>query len=358
MSPDRNNIAQLAEAYVANELSVAEQNELKDRLSKDDIFAAEFREHVNLIHSLAGSGKQVRFRSMLQEIHTNHLTTSKPGKTRTIPLSTFYWRTAAIAAGMALITTLASYWVIQHNTSKMASQYSLLRRDLEKYKRSQTQLINNIQGQISAPAATARYTGTGFALTNDGYLVTNYHVTEGADSVYIQNSEGKYFKASVVNFDAANDIAILKVEDKKFRFGKSEVPYTFASSKAGLGARIYSLGFPADNVVYSEGYISASNGYEGDPMQYRLEIPSEHGQSGAPVLDNKGNVVAIITGKESESQGTTYAVSTKALLQLINSTSRNAKIRLSKNNRLDNFGTEQQVEKLQLYTCAVKVYKK
>ncbi len=350
------NIWVLAEAYVGNTLGEAELNSLKDKLAADVQFASEFHESVNLVRSMSHAGAQKRFKSMLADIKSSSKTMVQP--VRTIPLKTYYWRTAAIAAGMALFTSLTTYWVIQHNNKEIASQYSLLRRDLEKYKRSQNQLINNLKEQESRPVAEVRYTGTGFALSNNGYLVTNYHVVDGADSVYIQNHLGKYFKAYIVSTDQDADIAILKVDDEDFKFGKAEVPYTFAANKHKLGTRIYTLGFPQDDIVYNEGYVSSRYGYNGDSSQYQLEVPAYPGQSGAPILDAQGNVLAMITGKESNSEGVTYAVNAKALLQLVHKLPKDENLRLPKANKLSHLPLEQQIEKIQQYTCSIKVYKK
>lgn len=354
MSTD-NNIWKLAEAYTSGGLNPSEVSELKQRLEREPEFASEFDESVNLLRSLNSNAATQNFRSAVKELHAAR-TAVVPA--RTISLKTYYWRTAAVAAGIAILTSLTTLWAIEHNNKKIASQYSLLRRDLEKYKRSQNELIRDIKDQKTTPEARVRYTGTGFALTNDGYLVTDNHVIDGADSVYIQNNEGKYFKADVIATDANADIAILKIADKKFRFGKTEVPYTFVANKRNLGTRVYTLGFPEDEIIYNEGYISARNGFDGDSMQYRLEIPSAPGQSGAPVVDARGNVVAIITGKETESQGTTYAVSSKALIQLVQSISDEVTLHLPKANKLGKLSAEQQTEKLEKYTCSVKVYKK
>jgi len=355
MSTDNNHIWTLAEAYAAGTMPEAERTALLARLQTDTAFAAEFHECVNMLRSLEGSGRQQQFRSMLQDVHQE--VASKPS--RSIPLSTHYWRTAAIAAGIALLTSFTTYWSFNRPDKRNVTQYNVLRREIENIKRSQNQLIENIKtANTSAPALPARYTGTGFAITNDGYLVTSFHVIDGADSVYIQNREGSYFKATVKASDPKNDIAILKVQSAKFRFGKTEVPYTFSANKSGLGAPIYTLGFPEDEIIYNEGYISAKNGYQDDSMQYRLQLPADPGQSGAPVLDAKGNVLAIITAKGNQDEGNTYAVSSKAVLQLMHSIRRDLSIRIPKNNKLSNLNREQQIQKLEHYTCSVKVYKK
>jgi serine protease Do len=352
MSTD-NHIWILAEAYVSGSLAGTEYDTLQNRIATDPIFAAAFNESVNLLRSLKGAGDQVRFRNMLHEIHSGQ---AENKNTRTIPLRKHYLRTASVAAGIAVLTSFITYWGFNTTNKKSISQYSVLRRDIENIKRSQNELIQNINKKNTPPPPSpVKYTGTGFAITNEGYLATNYHVTDGADSIYIQNHEGDYFKASVVAYDPQTDIAILKVDDENFRFGKGDVPYTFSGSKAGLGARVYTLGFPEDEIIYNEGYISAKNGFENDSMQYRLELPADPGQSGAPVLDTHGNVLAIVTARGSQSEGNTYAVSSRALLQLLHKLT---DVHLSKTNKLSSLSREQQIGKLEYYTCSVKVYKK
>lgn len=354
------NIWSLAEAYTNGTLDVGAQTDLKERLANDQTFAAEFHECVNMLRALDGNGKQKRFAAVLNDVRNKHNAANQPvAPVKTISLKAHYLRTGAIAAGIAMLTSLSTLWAIQHNNKKIESQYSLLRKDLEKYKRSQNQIINTINdSKNAAPQAQAKYTGTGFAISNDGYLVTNYHVTEGADSIYIQHNDGKYYKAHVVSFDESTDVALLKVELKDFRFGKSAVPYIFASAKKKLGTQVFSLGFPQEEIVYNEGYISANNGYEGDSSQYRLEITASPGQSGAPVLDAQGNVVAIITGKETASEGITYAISSVSLLKLLKDLPQDTKITLPKSNKLLRLSREKQIEKLEQYTCSIKVYKK
>jgi serine protease Do len=350
---------QLAEGYLSGKLPENELQFLLKQLETDPVFASEFQECINLITSLEHSSRHRKFRNTLKTIQAEvNSSSTRSWKVRTIPLKTHYLRTGAIAAGIALLTTLSTYWIVTHNEKKRSSQFSVLKRELETIKRSQNAIIRNINDHQDPPVAPANYSGTGFAINNEGYFVTNYHVTEGADSVYIQNREGNYFKAHLVTFDSKTDVAILQVDYKNFRFAKGEVPYAFSSGKKPLGSKIFTLGYPQDEIVYNEGYISSKNGYQGDSMQYRLELPANPGQSGAPVLDGSGNVIGIVTGKESQTEGTTYAVSTKAVEELLNSAPNELRIKLPKVNRLSKLSREQQIEKLEYYTCSVKVYKK
>lgn len=356
MVPNDYQIWNTAESYLAGTLSETELKDLQHQLDTNPSFNTEFRECLDMLRSLKKSGQQTRLRNTLKEIQANS-SEQKTQKTRTIPFS-YYLRTAAVAAGVAILASFGTYFGMNHTDKKASSQYNVLRRELENIKRSQSQIIKDINTKSAQPVSNVKYTGTGFAINNKGYFVTNYHVTEGADSVYIQNHEGDYFKAVVVAYEPKTDIAILKVEDEDFRFGKGDVPYTFAAYKAGLGSRVYTVGFPEDEIVYNEGYISAKNGFENDSMQYRLELPADPGQSGAPVLDAKGNILAIVTARGNQSEGNTYAVSSKALLQLIHSLHGNINLRVPKVNRLGNLSREKQLEKLEYYTCSVKVYKK
>jgi len=368
MSED-NYIWKSAEGYLDGTLTEAEQAGLEERLAADPGFSAQFAEHLSLLRSLRGQGQNRAFRSMLRDIHRHQPAgeeqSAAADKQRTIPLRRHYWRTAAVAAGIALLTSLLTVWISQNNTVRKTSPYHTLvniQKDIAKIKSAQYQqniTINKIKDTLGrmGPEAEVNSSGTAFALTNDGYLITNYHVVNGADSVYIRTRDGRYFKTFTVAYDASTDIAVMKVEKKHFRFGKGDLPYSFAPAKSPLGAKVFTLGFPQDEIVYNEGYVSARNGFRSNPDQYRLDLPANPGQSGAPVLDAQGNVIAIVTANETESSNITYAVSTKALHELLRTLPRQTNIHLSRQNKIGRLPREQQVEKLQDYTCLVQVYK-
>ena len=352
-------IWQMAEAAIAGSLSSEQSRELEARLAADDSFAQAYNESLNLLRGLNDNGEQRRFRATLKAIHQD---IAKPvQKSRAINFRPGQFRTAAIAAGVALltfsITALTMQQSVQKNATSRVTNLSHQMNALKQQQQQQQRIIQDIKNQQETPQtiAPSNYTGTGFALTNDGYLITNYHVTDGADSIYIQTRNGNYYKARVIAFEPRTDVAILKVEDKKFRFGKGELPYTFANAKLSLGSKIYTLGFPQNEIVYNEGYVSSRNGYEGDSMQYRLEVAAAPGQSGSPVLDNSGNIVGIVKAKDDQTVSTTYAISSKALLGLL--TDLNAGIKLPKTSKMSNFTREQQIEKIQDYTCMIQVYK-
>ena len=357
----------LAESALAGTLSPEAQAELSARIATDGDFARQYEDCLSLLRSLDDAGRQRRFKGVLADVHAEHAVKEAPAK-KVVPFFPKYLRTAGMAAGIALATSLTTIWAVRHGEPKPASRETITLLNgkingIQSSLKQQQYQINTIIAQqtTDTPRQAAAYysgTGTAFALTNDGYLITSYHVTDGADSLYVRTRNGDTHRARVVAFEPTADIAVLKIEDKAFRFGKGDVPYTFAPAKAPLGARIYTLGFPQDEIVYNEGYISATNGYEGDSLQYRLEVAAGAGESGSPVLDNAGNLIGIIKGKDTQAEGTTYAVSSKTLLGLLHDLPRQQSLHLPKVNRMSSLSHEQQIDKLQDYTCLVQVYKK
>jgi len=363
-------ILELAEGYIDGTLTQETTLFIDQQLITGPLFKETFEEHTAFLQSLKAAGNDLRFRNTLQAAGKKHAQKEKVKRAMRYPLTPQFWRTAAIAAGVALITSGITFSVLNKSFQKSDTQYRTISREVSHIKNQQQQLqqqqaelINTIsKNTAAAPKADARYTGTGFALTNDGYFVTAYHVINDGkgdfDSVYIQNQDGDYFKAFLVNFDAKSDIAIMKVEKKNFRFGKGEIPYAFSAAKSGLGTQIFTLGFPKDDAVYSEGYISGRNGFAGNDQQYTLQLPAGHGQSGSPVVDAQGNVTAMLTAIGNPGEANTYAVSSGALLDLIKTLPAGGNLHLAHYSKMAHLTREQQIEKMENYTFSVKVYKK
>lgn len=367
-------LTQSAEADAAGALSAEARAALNARLAADPDFAQAYHEYYDLIQSLQAGGRRTSFKAMLREVHTE--VTAKPQNlfTRIISLvPQRHLRTAAVAASVALFTSAITVWTMHisepKNGAAVLQNLGQVRREIAHIKSTQEGMkmeINQIKettdaqtASVNAAVPKSNYSGTGFALNNDGYLLTSYHVVNGAENIQIQTRNGKLHSASVVAFESHADIALLKVDDEEFQFSNSgELPYTLTPNKVALGAAVYTLGFPQDEVVYGEGYIASRNGFEGDSAQYRLELPAGPGQSGAPVIDASGSIIGIIRNKETQTEGTTYAVSSKTLLRLLRDLPKDKRPKLSASNHLSGLSRQQQVEKLQDYTCMVQVYKR
>lgn len=157
-------------------------------------------------------------------------------------------------------------------------------------------LTTNIFGQVSQTASS----GTGFIISADGYVVTNYHVVQGASTLKVITSDGKEYDAKLVGYEASNDIAVLKIEGQ-------DLPCTVLGNSDPLvvGSQVAAIGNPLGELTstLTMGYISAKNrvvttdGTALNMMQTDAAINS--GNSGGPLFNMRGEVVGITTAKYS-----------------------------------------------------------
>jgi S1-C subfamily serine protease len=137
--------------------------------------------------------------------------------------------------------------------------------------------------------------GSGFFITDDGYLISNYHVVKGATKVRLVTSAGTV-DAKVVQVDAANDLALLKA-DGKF----SPLPIA-ASRSAHLGGTVATIGFPDPSLQgfspkLAKGEIASLSGAGDDPRYFQISVPVQPGNSGGALVDERGNVIGIVSAK-------------------------------------------------------------
>lgn len=357
------NIGEWAEKYVNGRLGPEEIQSLKQSLESSPGLQEIWKEHLALIVELQRSGQGARLREKLNR----GLAAWKAGEQhRSAPAGlrrrlSGYWKPAAASAVLAICSSLLTLELAGRAQRNPGDQYMVLRREIETIKHSQSKIIDSLQkGNFEKPGAglyeDATYGGTGFALSNEGYIATNYHVVKDANSIFIQTADGENQKAYMVAFEPSSDVAILKVEDQHFSFGSAPLPYAIGRPASGLGQNVFSIGFPQENLVYNEGYISAEAGYDGDSTSYQLELTANPGQSGAPVLDKNGRIIALITGKKSNTSGTTYAVHAESVIRLIQSLPEPHSIKLPvKNGKLKGLERPDQVALIRDYICAVKV---
>lgn len=162
----------------------------------------------------------------------------------------------------------------------------------------------NYFGQVSETASS----GSGFILTEDGYVVTNYHVIENATKLTVLTHDGTEYDAKVVGYDATNDVALLKVE-------ATGLPAVTVGSSDDLivGDMVEAIGNPLGELTstMTVGYVSAksrdvtANGNTINMLQTDAAI--NPGNSGGPLFNMKGEVVGITTAKYS---GTTSSGAT------------------------------------------------
>jgi len=268
-------------------------------------------------------------------------------------------RAALAVAASFILLAMVSVYSIQYNTKQNGS-YEVMSRELVKIKNSQNKLIRNINNSKidKAPVTPAKFGGTGFALTPNGYLCTNLHVINGADSVYVQNAKGDSYKAKVVYQDPQYDLAILKIVDNNFST-LSTLPYKLNKNAIGMGEDVYTLGFPKDDAVLGEGYVSSKTGHAGDTTAYQVSIPVNPGNSGGPLLDNQGNVIGVISAKEFQVDGAAFAVKSKYIMEALSAIPQDSlgkKVSHLKRSPLQGLTRTKQLELIQDYVFMIKVY--
>ena len=351
-----NNLESVAEKYFQNELTAAERIAVEQTLQSDAGLKQEWDMTLSILEGLSHAADTAHIKTVLAALDT-----PKSTSTKVLKFVKRNWKTSAIAASLLLASISTIQFLNKSNEiGKNQNQFTQLNREIQHIKNSQNNIINTINGSNLTPKTEPVYNlgGTGFALSNDGYIATNYHIISDNKSISIVTSNNVAYNAIVVGYDAAADIAILKITDPDFNFGKQNIPFNLKhNTKKVLGLKIFSVGYPQDNLVYNEGYISCENGYENDSLSYQLEIISNPGQSGSPVLDEQGNIIGLITGKNSNTSGTTYAVQADVLLKLINSLPDHIKINPPKNNGIARLGRTDQVDKIKQYIVTVKTAK-
>lgn len=266
----------------------------------------------------------------------------------------------SVAASIAIFAILATLFVTGNLSNR--SQYQDLRNEivkLGKQRGSGSPGGRGIQPPIH-PISTDRYSGTGFAISSSGLLITAYHVIVNNDSVYVQNIAGRSYKVKVVYTDPKSDIAVLKITDTAFK-GLGAIPYTFKRSESDLAENVFTFGYPQEQAVYGDGRITSQNGLNGDSIDYEVSVPVNPGNSGGPLFDSKGNVIGMVKARQTQVEGAHFASKSSYLLAAIDSLSADTLVKkpvLNTKNTLAGLSRQQQLKKLQNYVFLVKVYAK
>jgi S1-C subfamily serine protease len=145
--------------------------------------------------------------------------------------------------------------------------------------------------------------GTGFAVRSDGYILTAYHVVAGADVIMVYYQKEKAVRAKLVKPSSPiNDLAILKIDKRTPNYLELEEP-----GEAYIGERVFTVGFPVMELLgsepkYTDGTISSVSGPHDEASFMQISVPVQPGNSGGPLLNEKGKVVGIITATAAVSR--------------------------------------------------------
>jgi serine protease Do len=152
----------------------------------------------------------------------------------------------------------------------------------------------------AVPERVRRGVGSGFIVSRDGDVLTNAHVVDGADEVFVRLTDGREFKARVVGSDKRTDVAVLKID------GRGLPTVTIGDSgRTKAGEWVIAIGSPfdLDNTV-TAGIVSARARETGDFLPLiQTDVPINPGNSGGPLLNLRGEVVGINSQIYSRSGG-------------------------------------------------------
>lgn len=160
----------------------------------------------------------------------------------------------------------------------------------------------NIFGQQTQTASS----GSGFIITEDGYVVTNYHVVSGASSVEVTLYNGDTYDATVIGGDSDYDVAVLKINASGLQ------PVTLGeSADVNVGDTVLAIGNPLGELTFSmsQGIVSSCDraiNVDGTPFNMiQVDCSINPGNSGGPLVNLYGEVVGIVSAKYSTYSSTT-----------------------------------------------------
>ena len=186
-------------------------------------------------------------------------------------------------------------------------------------------------GQPTEPSLEAKRkassSGSAFFVTTNGYLVTNFHVIDGAKRLRIHTKEGVK-NARIVSTDPVNDLAILKVEATTKALALAE--------RTGVkpGERVWAVGFPMPDLQglspkVTAGVVSALSGLKDDVTMLQFDAAVQPGNSGGPLINERGEIVGVVAARLDDmtawnesgalAQNVNYAVKVSYLRALIES---------------------------------------
>jgi len=227
-------------------------------------------------------------------------------------------------------------------------------------------MFPSASGDVVFKKGNSKASGSGFFLTSNGIIATNAHVVEGASNfeITISNEIGNFtYKGKLLLIDSKNDVAILQIDDEKFK-GLSAIPYNIIEN-ADVGSKVFTIGYPLNDVMgtnykVTDNIISSKSGINDDVRYYQISVPLQPGNSGGPLFDKNGNIIGITSAKlNSKAVGTqvenvNYAIKSSYLMNLYNMLPNPTKIYGT--SQVTSKELQEQVKILKNYVCLLNVF--
>ena len=169
----------------------------------------------------------------------------------------------------------------------------------------------------------AASSGSGFFVSKEGHIITNFHVIENCDSIKV-NFKGKEVESEIFAIDKMNDLAIIQANINPLKF------FSVSNKDVTLLQDVIVAGYPLGKYLSStikmhKGSVTALAGYEDNYSNFQTDATINQGNSGGPIIDKNGNVVgvAVATWVEEGVQGVHFAIKSSTLKTFAKSNSVN-----------------------------------
>lgn len=206
--------------------------------------------------------------------------------------------------------------------------------------------------------------GSGFFISEDGYLATNHHVVDGATTIevsFVRDGQWVNYPASVVMSDKQNDLSILKIAGSSFQ-PMPTIPYNFVTRVQDTGSEVFTLGYPMADVMgnevkFTDGKISSKSGIQGDATVYQMTVPIQPGNSGGPLFNMDGSLVGITSSTLNReyfrSENVNYAIKSSYLKALVERLPQH--IELQTQSQVAGLPLVEKIKRLENYMIFIKV---
>lgn len=357
-------LIETVERYLKGDMTAQEKTFFEEIRKKNPDIDQLVVEHTYLFNELDKQANVKAFKHSLYEVE-NKLTEegiiSKKqltGKSKVVFLWKKYKRSIAVAAsiaGLVSIVTTASISTYKNKEDKGAITDLMLKIDKTAKKVDDLDKTTLKTNTITPKNPSPDFRATGFLIDGKGFIITNAHVVNRLKTIYVENNKGEYFTAQTIFVDKNTDLAILKINDTAFKT-VNNLPYSINRTNSNLGEQIFTMGYPRNEIVYGEGYVSAKSGNDGDSTAYQVSVSVNPGNSGGPVLNKRGEIIGIITSKNSTADGVVFAAKSKNIYKLLDALKENGdtvNIKLPNNTGLKGLNRELQVKKMEDFVFMV-----
>jgi S1-C subfamily serine protease len=356
-------VIETVERYLKGEMTYQERTFFEEIRKNNPIVDQMVVEHTFLFNELNKQANIKAYKHNLYEIENklaeDGVISKKQltGKAKVVFLWKKYKRSVAVAASIAGLVSIVTTALISSYNNKIGKQnVTVLMAKIDNTAKKVDALNKSIKANpVNTDNSKTNYRATGFLIDGKGFIVTNAHVVNQMRNIYVENNKGEYFAAQTIFTDKEPDLAVLKINDTAYKT-LYNLPYSINKSNSNLGEQIFTLGYPRNEIVYGEGYVSAKSGNEGDSTAYQVSVSVNPGNSGGPVINKRGEIIGIITSKNSSADGVVYAAKSKNIYKLLDALKDNGDtltIKLPNNSGLKGLDREQQVKKMEDFVFMV-----